>query len=24
MLWIKEPPIVKDVDDLSEPVPAEN
>lgn len=24
MLWIKEPPIVKDVDDLSEPVPADN
>ena len=24
MLWIKEPPTVKDVDDLSEPVPAEN
>jgi hypothetical protein len=24
MLWIKEPPTVKDVDDLSVPVPAEN
>lgn len=24
MLWIKEPPIVKDVEDLSEPVPVDN